>query len=252
MLKFRLRQLRKSIQSNFKTNINSKRLNIGVEQNSTRIMNLSGYVTLFLVLLDRAFLLASSQFFDPNWAYNTAGNLVDNVWGLLLGTFLIFYRRDQDLIKPTEFKLLSFFSWLILMIGIGYFLITPIIVGNAFRIHRTAQAQVTAQVDLQNTQIQQYSQQLEQAKPEQLNALLQNYQQQNYETEVETPQQLKVELISQAKQKQAIAKKELETQLSQQTKTSIKSTIKWSIGAIVSGMFFILSWRYTKWTRVGY
>ncbi|MCC0179386.1 hypothetical protein I4641_20710 [Waterburya agarophytonicola K14] len=252
MLKFRLWQLRKSIQSNSQTSLSSKRVNIAVEQKSTRIINLAGYVILFLVLLDRLFLLSSSQFFDPNWAYNTAGNLVDNVWGLLLGTLLIFYRRDQDLIKPIEYKFLSFLSWFILIIGISYFLITPIILGNAFRIYRTGQTQVISQVDLQKTQIQDYTQKLEGATPEQLNALLQNYQQQNSRAEVKTTEQLKIALVNQAKQTQLRNQTQLETTFNQQTKALIKSTTKWLIGAIISGVFFVLTWRYTAWTRVGY
>lgn len=252
MLKFRLWQLRQSIKYNSTTSLSSKRVSTAVEQESTRIINLAGYVILFLVLLDRLFLLSSSQFFDPNWAYNTAGNLVDNVWGLLLGTLLIFYRRDQDLIKPMEFKFLSFLSWFILIIGISYFLITPIILGNAFRIYRTGQGQVITQVDLQKTQIQQYARQLDRATPSQLNALLANYQQQNAQTEVETTEQLKATLVKEAKQTQVRNQQELQTKLSQQTKSLIKNTIKWIIGAIISGVFFVLTWRYTAWTRAGY
>ena len=205
-----------------------------------------------MVLLDRLFLLSSSQFFEPNWAYNTAGNLVDNVWGLLLAVIFIFYRRDQDLIKPLEFKFLSFLSWFILVIGISYFLITPIIVGNAFRISRTADAQVMSQVNLQKTQIQEYSQQLNRATSQQLNVFLANHQQQNTGKEVKTTEQLKMALIDQAKQTQIANQKQLETQFNQQTKALIKNTTKWTLGAIISGVFFVLTWKYTKWTRAGY
>ncbi len=248
MLKYRLRRLRKSLQSNSRSDLSHKRINIIVEQRSTHIINLVGYVMLFLVLLDYGFLLASKQVFEPIFAYNTGGNLVENVWGLFLGFLLIFYRRDQDLIKPTEFRLLSFLSWFVLVIGISYFLIIPIIVGNAVRIHRVEQAQMMNQVDVQNSQVQQYSQQLNQAGPEQLDNLLQNYQQ-TTDIKVTSVQQLKSNLIDQAKQKQAAAKQELLTKFSQQKASLFKTTVKWSIGAIISGVCFILIWKHTNWTR---
>ena len=248
MLKHRLRRLRKSFQSNSRSDLSHKRINIAVEQRSTRVINLVGYVMLFLVLLDDGFLLASKQVFEPGFAYNTGGNLVENVWGLLLGFLLIFYRRDQDLIKPIEFRLLSFLSWFVLVIGISYFLIIPIIVGNAVRIHRVEQAQMMNQVNVQNSQVQQYSQQLNQASPEQLDNLLQNYQQ-TTNIKVTSIQQLESNLIEQAKQKQAAAKQELLTKFSQQKASLFKTTVKWSIGAIISGVCFILIWRHTNWTR---
>ena len=251
MLKYRLWRLRKSIQVNSRTTLNSKRINIAVEQKSTRIVNLVGYAILLLALLDYGFLLASFQIFDPTWAYNTAGRLVENVWGLLLGFLLIFYRRDQDVIKPIEFKFLSFLSWFILLIGISYFLIVPVILGNSFRLHRVNKAQVTSQVNLQNSQVEQYAQQIEQATPEQLNTLLQRYQQTGDATVASAPQ-LKTSLVNLAKQEQSKAKQELQTKLTQQKKSLLKSTTKWSIGAIISGVCFVLIWKHTKWTRMGY
>lgn len=251
MLKYRLWRLRKSIQASSQTTLKFKRINIAVEQDSTHIINLVGYIILFLTLLDYGFLLASSQVFDPSWAYNTSGSLVENVWGFLLGFLLIFYRRDQDVIKPIEFKFLSFLSWFILLIGISYFLIVPVILGNSFRLHRANSAQVTSQVSLQNSQVEQYAQQLQQATPEQLNILLQRYQQTGDATAASAPQ-LKASLIDLVKQQQSAAKQELQTQLTQQKKSLLKTTTKWSIGAIVSGVCFILIWKHTKWTRMGY
>ncbi|MGD1922325.1 MAG: HpsJ family protein [Pleurocapsa sp.] len=251
MLKYRLWRLRQSFQSSSEKTLESKRVSIAVEHQSTRIINAIGYVILFLILLEYGFLVASSQIFQPSWAYNTAGQLIEQVWGLLLGFLLIFYRRDQDLIKPKEFKLLSFLSWFVLIVGISYFLVTPVIIGNAFRLHRGGKAQIVSQADLQNSQVQQYSQQLKQATPEQLNILLQEYQDAG-NSDIASAQQLKPKLIDEAKQKQAKVKKELTSKFNRQTMTLVKTTVKWSIGAIVSGMCFVFVWKCTEWTRVRY
>ena len=252
MLRYNLWRLKQNFLVKSEKTPGFKKVNEIVEQKSSQIINLVGYIILFLTLLDYAFLLVSANFFDPSWAYSTAGNLVENVWAFLLGFLLIFYRRDQDLIKQREFTFLSFLSWFALVIGIGYFLITPVIVGNAFRINRSQQSQVVVQIKQQESQAKQYSQQLNRASQEQLNNLFQKYQKQSPNKEVTSPQQLKEDILTKIQHQQETAQKQLQTRSSKQKISLLKNTVKWSIGAIISGISFILIWRYTKWTRAGY
>jgi len=207
-----------------------------------------------LAILDYSFLLISSQLFNPNWAYNTAGKLVENVWGFLLGLSFVFYRRDQDIIKSKESWLLKTISWLVLLLAIGYFLITPVIVGNGFRLYRNTQAQMISQIDQQKTQVEQYSQQLQQASPEQLASLLQRYTTEQTTTGIPTDstEKIKSDLLAQVKQQQLQAQEELTSEFNQQEQELFKTTFKWLIGAIASGVCFILIWRHTKWTRTKY
>ena len=231
---------------------NPKLVNKNVEEKATKIINLVGYVVLILAMLDYAFLLAPANFFEPSWTYNIAGNLVENVWAFLLGFLLIFYRRDQELIMPREFTCLSLLSWLALAIAIVYFLITPLIIGNAFRLNRSQQAQVTIRLEQQDFQVKQYSQKLDEASPEQLNNLLQNYRKQAHERKLLSVEEFKENLLNEVEQKQENARKQLQARSDQQKINLLKTTVKWSIGAIISGISFILIWRYTKWTRAGY
>ena len=249
MLKYHLWKLRRSFQSTSRSTIEFRRVNIAVEQQSTRIINTTGYVILFLILLDYSFLLSSFQIFDPNWAFNTAGTITEQVWRFLLGFLFVFYRRDQDLVEPKESKLLYCLSWCALMIGIIYFLITPIIIGNAIRLDHKSQAEIVSQLNVQNNQVKQYSRQLEQATSEQLNNLFKNYQDASNKN-VASMQQLKTTLIDEAKQQQAIVKQQLQTKLNQNKITLIKTSVKRSIGAVISGMCFIFVWKWTAWTRL--
>ncbi|ELS05526.1 hypothetical protein Xen7305DRAFT_00052720 [Xenococcus sp. PCC 7305] len=228
-----------------------KLVNKNVEEKSTKIINLAGYTILFLVLLDYIFLLVPANLFEPSWTYNISGNLVENVWAFLLGFLLIFYRRDQGLIRPREFAFLSFLSWLTLAIGIIYFLITPLIVANAFRINRSQQNQVTIRIEQQDSQVERYSQQLNEASPEQINNLWQNYQQQAPNQEIASGQQFKENLLSEVKQQQKISQNKLRDRSKKQKIDLFKTTIKWSLGAMISSISFILIWRHTKWTRLG-
>ena len=149
-------------------------VNKTAEQKSLQTVNLVGYSILFLVLVDYLALLISAQFFDPTWELTTIGRLVETAWAPLLAFLLIFYRRYQDIIKPGELRLLSLLSWFALLLGIAYFLAVPLIIGNTIRINRSQQAQLISQIHNQKTQVQQYTQQLNQASDEQLNNLLQN------------------------------------------------------------------------------
>lgn len=252
MLKYHLWRIKKNFTTQTDTTLKYKRLNIQVEQQSTKIVNTVGYVILAVVVLNYVFLLASAQFSNSNWVHSTAGNLVENGWGLLLGFLFVFYRRDQDIVKPKEFFILKIISWLALVIGIGYFAIAPLIISNAFRINRTSKAQVVRQIDGAKSQIKQYSQQLNQATPEQLSGALKNYQQRAPELNITSEQQFKESLLTEVKQRQNQAQQELQTQFDVQQKSLFKTTIKWSMIATLTGMCFMLIWKYTTWARVGY
>ena len=249
MLKYHWRKLYKSLKLKPRKSTSPKKVNLIVEQKSSKIINLVGYTILFLTLLDYGMLFIAAKFFNPVWGWETAGKLVETVWAPLLGFLLIFYRRDQDLIKPIEIKLLSVLSWLALLLGTIYLLIAPVIIGNAFRINNSQKAQVTNQISQQKSQVEQYSQKLDRATNEQLNNLLQSYLQQAPNTAVSSPEQLKDSLVSQIKQKQQTAQKQLQSNFSIRKRNLLKTTLKWLIGTIISGISFILIWKYTQWAR---
>jgi len=93
MLKYNLRRIGKIFRLKLSQNPNninankSKLVNKNVEEKSTKIINLVGYIILLLTLLDYVFLLFPSDFFEPSWIYNIAGHLVENVWAFLLGFY---------------------------------------------------------------------------------------------------------------------------------------------------------------------
>ena len=124
------------------------------------------------------------------------------------------------------------------------------IVGHAFRINHKQQARVITQIDRQKSQVKQYSQQLDRVSQEQLNNLFQNYKKKTPDLEIASAQEFKENLLTEISQKQKQAQEELQTRSSKQKGNLLKTTFKWSIGAIISGMSFILIWRYTKWTRI--
>ena len=249
MLKYRLWRIKKSFTSKTDTTLKYKRLNHQVEEKSTSIINAVGYVIFAVVMINYGFLLASAQFSNSDWIHATSGSIIENAWGLLLGFLFIFYRCDQSIVKPKEFFVLKIISWLALLIAIGYFAISPLMIGNAFRISRNAKAQVVHQLDAANSQVAQYSQQLNKATPQQLAATLNNYQRQTPDLNITSIEQLKETLLSQAQQNRQKAQQELQNKLKAQRKSLFKTTLKWSMIATLTGMCFLLIWKHTSWAR---
>ena len=252
MLKYRLWRIKKSFTSTTNNNLEYKRLSVQVENQSTKIVNLVGYIVLTVVLINYAFLFASAQLSNSSWVHSTAGNLIESGWGILLGFLFIFYRRDQDIVKPKEILALKLVSWLALLIGIGYFLLAPLVISNAFRINRANKTQVLRQVDVANSQVKQYSQQLNKATDGQLAAVLKNYQQKAPELNISSEQQLKQTLSAKAQEQKQQAEKTLRNQLKTQQKGLFKTTTKWSMIATLTGMCLMLIWKYTAWARAKY
>ncbi len=256
MLKYYWRKLRKRLKiKSRKSSIKSKKptstkkLNLVVEQRASKIINLVGYTILLLALLDYGILLISAKFFNPIWGWETAGKLVEMVWAPLLGFLLIFYRRNQDLIKPLELRLLSILSWSALLLGTIYLSIAPVIIGNALRINNNQKAQITGQISQQKSQVQEYSQKLNQATNEQLNNLLQTYVQQAPNIAISSPEKLKENLINQIKERQETAQEQIQSNFSGRQLNLFKTTFKWFFGTIISGICLILIWKYTEWAR---
>lgn len=256
MLKYHLWRIKEKLTDSRATPPQYKRLDVSVQQQSTNIINTVGYLIFTVVLSDYAFLWISAQFSNSNWIHSAAGEFVENGWGLLLGILLIFYRRDRDIVRPKEFFLLKLISWLTLIAGISYFLMAPSIIANALRINHTNKVQMLDRVNLAKSQLQQYSIQLEQqlakTTPKQLAEILETYQQQAPELPINSRQQLKQNLLTQAQQEQAQVQAELQTEFNLERKSLFKTTARWSMIAIVTGMCSLLIWKYTDWARVRY
>jgi uncharacterized membrane protein len=220
-----------------------------IEKQSSKIINLVGYVILLLALFDIMATLIPPKFFDPNWELATIGKIVETVWAPLLGLILIFYRRQQESIKYRELKVLSLFSLLSLILGIIYLLTVPLLISDTFRIARSNLATVNIQVEAQRTQIEQIKQQLDNANELQLNTFLSQYQKQAPQLKGSSTQELKANFLSKIDREQAIKTSQIEKNLTAQQRSLSKLAIKWILGALISGVSFICIWQETKWSR---
>lgn len=211
-----------------------------------------GYTLLILTLIDLVILVIPPQFTNPVWEFQTIGAIIERVAVPLIGFVLIFY-GGKNLRAKWELPVLKILSILTLLFGIFLFLLIPLGVINTFRINRQSNTQINTQVEQRITQIQQVQQQLEQATTaEQMEDLLGRLDTQGRSPEIQSTQQLE-EIKNQLSD--FVTRTERTTQTQAQTTRKnrqmllLKNSIKWNLGALISGILFIAIWKSTAWTR---
>ncbi len=219
---------------------------------SITLWRLIGYVLLVLSLFDLVEKLIPRRLMNPAWELQTLGALVERVPIPLLGLVLAFY-GERSWRARWELPLLKFLSWLALLLGVAFLLLIPVGVSNTVRIERQNSEQIAAQIDQQMTQIQKVEDAIEGAKtPAEMEALISRLNRQGRSPDIKDSQQLE-----QVKEQlsDSIAKgEERMTEQAEATRSSQrlglwKSSVKWNLGALVSGVLFIGIWRGTRWAR---
>ena len=172
----------------------------------------------------------------------------------LLGLVLVFFGRRQPRLS-WELPLLAGLSWLTLFIGLLFFLMIP------FGISRTGQLQLQQQqyqllanirVDQQLSRVQTFQVQVDQATATQIPALLERLSVQYGTLEIEPTQDLsdiKEELRSRLTQSANEIKVNAKTAQVNQRQTLLKQSIKWNLGALISGTLLMGLWKGTGWAR---
>lgn len=229
-----------------KRKIKTVSTNASIEHQSYNFVVLVGYTILGLIFLDYLNVLIPPQFFNPNWELETIGRIIETIWILLLGFMLVFFRTQQRIIKQRELKILSLLSWLTLVVAILCFLAMPLLVSDAIRIHLSNKTQINAQLTSQNKQVEQVFLQINQASDQEINSLLATNQ---IPAASGSIQDIKKQLKDVIDQKQQIATEQLQHSLKNKQRQLFKTTFKWLMGAIISGIAFVTVWKYTSWAR---
>ncbi|MFY7803679.1 MAG: HpsJ family protein [Limnoraphis robusta] len=211
-----------------------------------------GYTLLFLTFVDLVLLLIPPQLTNPVWEFQTMGAIVERVAVPLIAFVLIFY-GEQNLRPKWERPLLSLLSVLTLLFGIFLLILVPLGVINTLRIDKQSNTQIDTQVEQRMTQIQQVQQQLEQANTEeQMENLLSRLDTQGRTPEIQSAQELeevKNQLSDFVSRTESSTKTQAEETRRNRRILLFKNSLKWNLGALVSGVLFIAIWKATGWTR---
>lgn len=211
-----------------------------------------GYGLLLFTLFDWLDVLTPLKFMNPLWEFQTIGALVEKVIVPLLGFVLVFSGAEVNR-RRWEASILKFLSWFTLVIGILYLLMVPLGLLNTIRINEINSSQVLSQVDKQVAQIKAVQTQLQTVNNEaQMQELLKALQKGGLAItpkpgeSVETIKKDLNSFMTGAKEKMENQAKEAR---SNQQFALFKSSIKWNLGAVIAGVWFIGIWRLSEWAR---
>lgn len=206
-----------------------------------------GYGILVLCLIDVVDILYPFQAFNSGWEFNTVGNLVERVGFPLVGFGLIFLGEESNRSKIERF-LLKPLSWALMAYAIAYWVLVPIGVSSAWRIHNQNNAQLVSQLSHQREQVKAAQDQIRKLSDEQIKELvarstvsgLQNFNADEFrKRQIENVQTTAQQTETQAK-----------VALEQRSKNLLKKAIKWALGAVISGAVFLYLWYLSAWARM--
>ncbi|WGV28993.1 HpsJ-like protein, cyanoexosortase A-associated [Halotia branconii] len=177
--------------------------------------------------------------------------MVDHVWSILLGLMFIFLYSQSSIIKPKQLSILKFFSWVALPIGIVYLLMLPLGINNSLTLYKNINNQFTNQQAQQQEQLQKVTEKLKTVNSQQeLTNIANSLNLQNEIAASKSPQDLKNKIYQQIQTSAQNAVSTANVAKREQIKNLIKTAVRINLGAIISGVCFIILWRLTRWTRI--
>lgn len=219
---------------------------------SNNLWHCIGYGLLLFSLLDTIALFIPPQLMNPEWELQTIGSLVERVAVPIIGLGLVFYGEGSRRAK-WEPPVLTLLSWLSLLLAIIFILMIPLGTINTIRLERRLATQINTQLEQTKSQIEQVKQELQKTNtPEDMQNLLSRL-----NTQGGTPNISSAEQYEEAKKELSSFISNAETNLTNQAETTkstrslnlFRNAIKWNLGALISAVLFIITWRSTKWAR---
>ncbi|OUL28083.1 HpsJ family protein [Nostoc sp. 106C] len=211
------------------------------------ICRLVGYSLLILVFFDLIDIFFPLQIMNPVWEFQTMGALVERVAIPLVALVLVLSGKLENRLR-WELPILGLLSRLTLLVGLLYILLIPLGVSDSIRLYNSNLEQFNKEYSQQVFQTNQVEKQLTQATPAELDNILKR---QGRSLDGKNPQDVKKQIllgINQAKQQ---IKTQAEAKKSFVNLKLLKSSVKWNLGALISGFLFIAIWKGTVWARGG-
>lgn len=209
--------------------------------NSLSTLRIVGYGLIALWLLDIIFLLYPLQLLDPVWGFQILGQLVERVGVLLIGYGLISLGGIQQRQK-WETPLLKTIVQTALIIAIVYFCFIPLSIGNTVRIARLTNQQIAAEAQAKTLELTQYHSKVANSKEiDEVRQFINRLGDRSDDSSlslIDLKQQANTLFKTQVEE----IKFQGELALAQRKSGLVKRSLKWNIGALLSGIFLLLLW----------
>lgn len=209
---------------------------------SVAVFRKIGYGLLLLALFDLIATLFPLNFMNPLWQFETMGAIVERVAVPLIGLVLVFF-GEEKFRSSFEQKLLKFLRWLCLLVGVLFFFLIPLGLVSTIQVKKINDIQIAGQFKQQQQRIDRVEKQLNIIQDQDLENFIKS---QGRSLDGQSPQQARDQFLEKIKKD----KKQLQTQFEQAKATRrltlLKNLVKWSLGALVSGILFIYIWLLTR------
>jgi hypothetical protein len=215
---------------------------------SLNLFHWVGYGFLLLTLFDLFEIFVPPRFMNPVWEFQMLGAMVERVPIPLIGLVLVFC-GEPNLRARWERSILKFLSWTALLFAVWFLLLIPLGIANTVRIDRHSNEEIKNQVKQEIAKFQPFKNQLKEAETkEEVEKLLLRFDRQAVFPAIANQQlqALKQEISSSIATSEAKIKTEANKNLKNRRFTLLKKSVKWNLGALVSGCLFFFIWQNTR------
>lgn len=216
------------------------------QQWSSQIFRIIGYGLLGLALFDVIEILSANGLSNSVSRYQVMGEFIERVPVPLIGIALVFSGGLQNRNK-LGLAFANLLSWFSLLLGICYILMAPLVIHHTVQINSNSIASINAQYDQRVSQAKEVEKQVREATPETIQDFFKS---QGRATDSKNTQELKDKILSDLSQSKKQLKAQVDEAKSQQMKSIVRKSVKWSLAALLSGALFISIWKYTDWVRI--
>lgn len=202
------------------------------------LVHLVGYALLGLAFIDYINLFIPSHFTNPYWELQLIASVVDHVPLPLVGIMLVFYgHRFRGRIEKVVMRILA---WAALIAGILYLLLIPLGTVDSYRVNTAYNIEVTEQLNRQTFPLQNLRKKVTAAQSTtELLSLVNSENAQAPPLKISNPEQFKQTILDNIDKASAQAKKQSDAQLKQRQKSLLQDAIRYLLGCLICGAFFI-------------
>ena len=216
------------------------------------LFRLAGYSLLALAFFDYINIFVPLPFGSLNRELQMVVQLIELVPIPLLGFILVFQNSE----KPRGLKeiyLLKIISWSSLIVGLLFLLLIPIIFTVNWLINNQNQLQINQRVQQTTSELQIFDKRISQVKKaEDFQNILRGLKNKGVSFEIinsEALEQTKSQISLEVTKAKTLVKKQAAQRAKQSRLIMFKNIIKYLVGAVVSGIFFIYCFFETVWVR---
>jgi hypothetical protein len=217
-----------------------------------------GYALIIFSILDNFDTVTPLQLMDAEWERQTIGIIVERTPVLLMGLGLVFNGEASRRKRP-ESVFLVVTSWVCLLLMVFFLALVPLGISSSVRVYNQRVQTINTQVQRELDQVKVSEARIQQAAPAQLQQLADQIQRNAQQSPQQPRPQFNLNNLDQFRQQLLAQIKDSRTQIQARSKqlqevqqrTLFKDGFKWSLGALMVSIIFLMFWQSTAWARKG-